>query len=186
MFESDGRRSTGERTQAVNTRFPRKRTGSFRSIRKRLSVQRRSTFGIGDSRPDDEHSNEQLPKVSGGDDEAEKEKAKKKTVFFKRKPKKEKVDRRSSEPLGQVDKVDMKPVKRHSENRLHGRERIGQGQGKAVACASPTAGDLSVSQIPGFCALLYRCYLTVFRTQQNYKTGQLGPVVQKTISLNLD
>ena len=136
VFENDGPRSSGERTQAVTTRFARKRTGSFRSIRKRLSVQRRSTFGIGDSRPDDEHVNEQSPKVSGGgggvggDDEAEKEKAKKKTAFFKRKPKKEKVDRRSSEPLAQIDKVDVRPVKRHSEN------RIGQGQGKAVACAT--------------------------------------------------
>ena len=49
VFESDGAAST-DRTVPVTTRLNRRRAGSLRSIRKRLSVQRRSTIGLGDNR----------------------------------------------------------------------------------------------------------------------------------------
>ena len=49
VFENDGVSST-DRAPPVATRINRRRTGSLRSIRKRLSVQRRSTIGPGDNR----------------------------------------------------------------------------------------------------------------------------------------
>jgi hypothetical protein len=49
VFENDGVSST-DRPPPVNTRLSRRRAGSLKSIRKRLSVQRRSTIGLGDNR----------------------------------------------------------------------------------------------------------------------------------------
>ena len=49
VFENDGV-SSADRAAPVTTRINRRRAGSLRSIRKRLSVQRRSTIGMGDKR----------------------------------------------------------------------------------------------------------------------------------------
>ena len=49
VFENDGASST-DRAPTVTTRINRRRAGSLKSIRKRLSVQRRSTIGLGDNR----------------------------------------------------------------------------------------------------------------------------------------
>ena len=49
VFENDDA-SSADRAAPVTTRINRRRTGSLRSIRKRLSVQRRSTIGVGDNR----------------------------------------------------------------------------------------------------------------------------------------
>lgn len=63
VFENDDA-SSADRAAPVNTRINRRRTGSLRSIRKRLSVQRRSTIGLGDSRNfSDESEDLQTPEV---------------------------------------------------------------------------------------------------------------------------
>lgn len=49
VFENDGGASA-DQPAPVTTRINRRRASSLRSIRKRLSVQRRSTIGVGDNR----------------------------------------------------------------------------------------------------------------------------------------
>ena len=59
VFENDGLPSA-DRQPPVNTRLSRRRAGSLKSIRKRLSVQRRSTIGVGDNKHFSDDS-EELP-----------------------------------------------------------------------------------------------------------------------------
>ncbi|CAB3980876.1 unconventional myosin-IXa-like [Paramuricea clavata] len=135
VFENDGVASA-DRAAPVTTRINRRRTGSLRSIRKRLSVQRRSTIGMGDKRENySDESEDPQNEVRDKDDDPEKDKDskgsgsgkmnKKRPAFFKRKPKeKEKVGRRPSEPTAPSEKWDTKLVKRSSEDRiLHGDRR---------------------------------------------------------------
>ena len=63
VFENDDA-SSADRAAPVTTRINRRRAGSLRSIRKRLSVQRRSTIGVGDNRNfSDESEDLQTPEV---------------------------------------------------------------------------------------------------------------------------
>ena len=145
-FGSDGSLSSTGRTAPVNPRLNRRRTGSLKSIRKRLSVQRRSTIGSGENRSSsddiDDTSNEQL--FRDREDEPERDKevkesevvnttSKKRTPFFRRKPKaKDKLNRRTSEPAGPTEKFDLRPLKRHSDERLTV-DRVNLGQGNVMS-----------------------------------------------------
>ena len=144
VFEHDG--STASERTVQPHRLNRRRTGSLKSIRKRLSiardVQRRSTIGIGDNRgsPEDvdDTTNDAAVMQDATDAPAEKDKDKgtaagnkagRKRPFFGRR-RKDKLDRKFSEPIGPSDQTwDSKPVKRNSADRL-----ISLSAGRSFVC----------------------------------------------------
>ncbi|XP_046849566.1 unconventional myosin-IXa-like isoform X3 [Xenia sp. Carnegie-2017] len=103
-------------------RMTRKRAGSFKNLRKRLSgVQRRSTIGIGEKTSDEPEEIPVEPKQTEEDLNKEKflKTPRKRGLFSKRKVKeKDKAMRKGSETSQSNERPDNKLIKKHSNDQL--------------------------------------------------------------------